>query len=110
MDLFGKSGAQLLPMLKDLEESGELVVKVTAEQAEQADQYEKTIRRLTAAKTALHKEIAMGVLPVAQQFADALLELKKKNDNVTDSAKKLRSEGSIEDWARIGRARHRHTD
>ena len=29
----------------------------------------------------------MGVLPVAQQFADALLELKKKNDNVTDSAK-----------------------
>ena len=102
MDLFGKSGAQLLPMLKDLEESGELVVKVTAEQAEQADQYEKTIRRLTAAKTALHKEIAMGVLPVAQQFADALLELKKKNDNVTDSAKKLRSEGSIEDWARSG--------
>ena len=44
----------------------------------------------------------MGVLPVAQQFADALLELKKKNDNVTDSAKKLRSEGSIEDWARSG--------
>lgn len=102
MDLFGKSGAQLLPMLKDLEESGDLVVKVTAEQAEQADQYEKTIRRLTAAKTALHKEIAMGVLPVAQQFADALLELKKKNDNVTDSAKKLRSEGSIENWARSG--------
>ena len=102
MDLFGKSGAQALPYLKDLAEQGDLVAKVTAEQAEQADQYEKTIRRLTAAKTALHKEIAMGVLPVAQQFADALLELKKKNDNVTDSAKKLRSEGSIEDWARSG--------
>ena len=102
MDLFGKSGAQALPYLKDLAEQGDLVAKVTAEQAEQADQYEKTIRRLTASKTALHKEIAMGVLPVAQQFADALLELKKKNDNVTDSAKKLRSEGSIEDWARSG--------
>ena len=102
MDLFGKSGAQLLPFLKDLSEQSELVVKVTAEQAQQADEYEKTIRRLTATKTALHKEIAMGVLPVAQQFAEALLTLKKNNDTVTESAKKLRSEGSIEDWARTG--------
>lgn len=102
MDLFGKSGAQLLPMLKDLSEEGELVVKVTADQAEQADQYEKTLKKLTAAKTALHKEIAMGVLPVAQQFVDALLELKKRSDSATEAAKKLRSEGSIEGWAREG--------
>ena len=39
--IFSKAGAQLLPFLKDLAEQQELVGKVTAEQAEMADRYEK---------------------------------------------------------------------
>ena len=62
MDLNSKSGAQLLPMLKDLEESGELVVKVTAEQANRRP-VRKTIRRLTAAKTALQKRSRWACCP-----------------------------------------------
>ena len=102
MDLFGKSGAQILPLMKDMYEQGEHVAKVTAEQAAQAEAYEKSVKTLTAAKDAWKKEVAFGVLPVAADFVQALLDLKKKNDGLTDSVKQLRADGSIEDWARTG--------
>lgn len=101
-DLFGKSGAASLPILKDLAEAGELVSKVTTEQAHQADEYERTIKALTKSKEALKKEIAFGVMPVVKAFADTMLDLQKQNNGVNDSVKKLRQEGTIEEWARDG--------
>lgn len=102
MDIFGKSGAQVLPLLKDMAEQGELVGKVTAEQAAQAENYEKAIKKLAASKEAWKKEVAFGVLPVAADFVQALLELKKKSDGLTDAAKALRKDGSITEWAQSG--------
>jgi hypothetical protein len=40
-NLLGKSGANLLPTLKDLAEAGDLQVKTTTAQAAAADEYEK---------------------------------------------------------------------
>jgi hypothetical protein len=49
LDLFGKSGAKLLPFLKDLAEEGNVNARVTAEQAAQAEKLEKAIARLQMA-------------------------------------------------------------
>ena len=57
MDIFGKSGAQLLPFLKDFSESGDLVTKTTKEQALAADDYQKNINNLTVSKNSLYKAI-----------------------------------------------------
>ena len=48
MQLLGKSGANLLPVAKDLADIGEYQVKVTREQAAIADEYEKNLVRLVA--------------------------------------------------------------
>jgi len=98
-DLFGKSGAQLIPYLKDLAESGDLVAKTTAEQAEQADQYEKNIKRLTIAKNALYKTITMEVLPSINAFLTVMIDAKSKTDGMQQAAKDLAADGSIRSWA-----------
>lgn len=69
LDLFGRNGAALLPFLKDLAEEGELVGKVTAEQAAQAEHYEKTMARLSATTGRLGKTIALELLPVLDAAA-----------------------------------------
>lgn len=60
--LLGKSGAQLLPYLKDLASTGDLVAKVTTEQAAQAEEYEKNLKRLGAAQSAVVKIISAARL------------------------------------------------
>ena len=102
MAAFGKSGAQVLPYLKDLAEQGDLVVKVTAEQAAQAETYEKALKRLEAVGQGWKKEVAFGVLPVANSFVETIITLKKEHDGLTDATKRLRADGSITAWARQG--------
>lgn len=68
LDLFGKSGAQMLPFLKDLAEEGALVGKVTAEQAAQAESLEKNIARLSAMFGSYQKQMAIAVIPVLDKF------------------------------------------
>ncbi|NJD24074.1 MAG: phage tail tape measure protein [Betaproteobacteria bacterium] len=61
--ILGKNGAQLLPFLKDLAEQSELIGKVTAEQAAQAEQYEKNIKKLEASFSRLARSAALEVTP-----------------------------------------------
>ena len=68
--IFGKAGAQLLPFLKDLAEQQELVGKVTAEQAEMADRYEKNLNRLSAQFGNASKAIAGALLPTMAQLSN----------------------------------------
>ena len=77
MDLFGRSGAQLLPFLKDLAETGELNGKITAEQAAQAEAYEKSMRRLESSLGATAKTIAMALLPSLAEAASAMERILK---------------------------------
>lgn len=98
-DLFGKSGAQLIPFMKDLAEAGDLVAKTTAAQAEQADQYEKNLQRLTIAKNALYKTISMEVLPAINAFLTVMIDAKNKTDGVQRAVKDLAADGSLRNWA-----------
>lgn len=47
-ELFGKSVKEAAPFLRDLAEAGQLNAKVTAEQAEAVDQFDKNLARLRA--------------------------------------------------------------
>lgn len=97
--LLGKSGAQLLPYLKDLAASGDLVVKVTSEQAATAEEYEKNLKRLAIAQSAVAKIISAEVLPVANVFVKTMVDMINGTEGVRGAAKDLAADGSITSWA-----------
>lgn len=78
MAIFGKSGAQLIPFLKDLAEQSTLVGKVTKEQAAAADEYEKNVKRLTASWGTLSKQMAAAVVGPAKDITDWMLKAQKE--------------------------------
>lgn len=100
--LLGKSGANLIPVMNDLAEAGDLQVKVTAEQAKMADTYEKNQKRLAAAHGQIAKIIGMELLPVQLAFGQAMLDSATANDGMKKSAQQLAQDGSIYRWARAG--------
>jgi hypothetical protein len=63
MDIFGKSGAQVLPFLRDLAEQGDLVSRMTTKQAEEADRLEKQWRKMEFAAAGLGRAIADEIVP-----------------------------------------------
>lgn len=97
--ILGKSGAALLPFLKDYVEYGDLAVKTTAEQARQADDLEKNIKRLTAAKEAWKKIVGTALVPVLDDVVKVLLKMQTETGGVNAEAKRLAGDGSIRKWA-----------
>ncbi|WP_349745240.1 hypothetical protein [Roseateles cavernae] len=61
--LFGKSVAEAAPFLKDLAEQGKLNAKVTTEQAEAAEKFNKNIFALQANLSTLAKTVTNVVVP-----------------------------------------------
>lgn len=100
--LFGKAGADLLPMLHDLAEVGELNARVTADMAAEADNYEKNLVRLDARKKAFYNTIASQMLPVMNDFLDAMLKTDGVMGKLNASAAELAKENTIAEWARKG--------
>ena len=78
MAILGKNGAALLPYLHDLAEQGSLVGKVTTEQAQAADEYEKNIKRLQAAWGGLSKQMAVAVVGPAKDITDWMVKAQKE--------------------------------
>lgn len=98
-NLLGKSGSDLLPMLTDLASAGDMQVKATAAQAEQADNLEKNQIRLQASTNAIYKKIGMELIPVFDAFTKALLDAQNANDGVRGAVDGLAKDGSIREWA-----------
>ena len=99
LEILGKSGAQLLPYLKDLAETGDLQAKVTTEQAAQAENLEKNLNRLFATKNAGFKEFSAGVLPTMDAFVKVLLEAANGSQGLREEIRKMAADGTIRDWA-----------
>ena len=99
IDAFGKSGAQMLPMLKEMYELGDQDVKVTNEQARAADDYEKGLKQLSVTKQAMMKTVVMASIPVMNDFVQTLLDAARGNDGLQKSVKGLAQDGSIRSWA-----------
>lgn len=102
VELFGKKGAELIPTMNLLGESGELVTKTTTEQAMAADAYEKNLQRLQLTKNALYKTISMELLPSVNAFIKAMIEANNETDGVRAGAKELAADGSLKTWAENG--------
>ena len=75
--LLGRAGANLAPVMNDLVEKGNLVGKVTAEQARQADEYEKKIIKLQSAIKGWFTSVALDLLPVLSKLG-GLMEVALK--------------------------------
>ena len=80
--LLGKAGANLLPVMNDVAVVGEYQAKVTAEQARQADEYEKNLIRVAAAQKAVAKVVAMEMLPVMNAFEQSILDWISGTDGI----------------------------
>jgi lambda family phage tail tape measure protein len=98
-NLLGKSGANLLPVMRDLAEVGDLQVKVTKEQAKAADDLEKNQTRLEASTNAIYRQIAMELVPTLNDLVKELLETQNRADGVKKSVNDLAQNGSIREWA-----------
>jgi len=97
--ILGKAGAQLLPFIKDYGELTEFNVKVTAKQAQQADDLEKDIKRLTAAKEAWKKIVGAELVPVLGDLVKVLLKTQTETNGTLNTTKALAKDGSIKTWA-----------
>lgn len=75
--LFGKSGAELLPFLKALEEQGGRQIILTAEQIAQADEYADKVARVTAEFTQQAQAAATQLIPTLSDAFDVVTQLAK---------------------------------
>lgn len=69
MNVFGKAGANLLPMLAELAEKGNLNGKMTSEQAKQAYEFEKALNKLKMQFEGVFKSIALDLIPVITKLS-----------------------------------------
>jgi len=100
--LFGKAGAELLPYLNDLANTGQIVAKITTEQGQAAKEYQLALRQMEAAQGAVAKTIVAEMLPAASTFVKTLADLVKGSNDVNGAVKSLASDGSIRAWAQSG--------
>ncbi|MBK8689001.1 MAG: hypothetical protein IPN24_11350 [Betaproteobacteria bacterium] len=97
--LLGKAGAEQIPVMNDLVEAQKYAIIVTEEQAAAADEYDKNLKRLGLAHSAMAKIIGMEVAPVLADFTKVLLDSATGAGGLTDNIKGLAADGSIRTWA-----------
>lgn len=97
--LFGKAGADMLPTMKLLAESGDMAAKVTDAQATAARQYTRDVMKLDAQKNELFKTLSIALLPTMSDFTNVLLSASKNTNVLNGEAKNLANDNSIGDWA-----------
>ena len=100
MDLFGKSGAQLLPLFKDMASNAQELENVFVGNTEAADEYEKAIARLALQSEQLRRVVVSEILPAINDFLTAILNLKKEGDGLQKTIADLAADGSLAKWAR----------
>ncbi len=76
-DLYGKGAQKLLPYLKDLADGTDRHATVTKEQAAQAEEAEKNIRRLQLTFEDARRELVIGITPAVIDFTNRLIEAAK---------------------------------
>jgi hypothetical protein len=102
MALFGKQGAELLPFLSDLAQTGELQARVTEEQAAQADNFTDNLVKLKSSGEGWKKELAMGMLPALNEASTATLKVMNGTGGLRDEIRKLAADGTLAEWTRAG--------
>lgn len=81
-EIFGKSGASLIPMLIELARQGETHASMTTKQAEEAHKFNVQLDEMFAKSSALKREMATGLLPALNDILTALSQTSEKSDSV----------------------------
>lgn len=97
MALFGKTGTEVNEFLSDYANKGTTAAKITAEQAEAAEHYERTMKKLSATANQYKQLIGLALLPVMSSIADEFLKLVSTTGKLDAESKKLIS-NEIADW------------
>ncbi|WP_422085404.1 phage tail tape measure protein [Variovorax sp.] len=97
--LFGKSGAELLPFLKALDEQGGRHVILTQQQIDQADEYADKQAKAQAELQQYAQALATQALPAVTAFTGALTDTIKEMLGVGKGADALKNSTAIADFA-----------
>lgn len=92
-ELFGKAGAQLIPLLDEGGEKLRALVDeyqryggITTETAQRADLFNDTLSKIQLISGSLFREIASALLPTLQKLADLFLDAKTKGEGFSGVA------------------------
>jgi lambda family phage tail tape measure protein len=99
MELFGKSGATMLPFLKDLAENQDLNIRLTAQQIEEADKASKAFSRMKAETDFVAQTLVTSAIPSMSVLASELKNVFFGTDNAVVGIQSLRSDGTLTTWA-----------
>jgi lambda family phage tail tape measure protein len=98
MALFGKTGTEINEFLSDYANKGDKAAKVTAEQAEMAEHYERSMRTLSATSNQYKMLIGSALLPVATALVDEFLKMTTSVNQLDKGSKDL-IKNTVADWA-----------
>ena len=73
VQLWGKSGAEMIPLLNDLADGSERQVTLTNDQIKAADEFSKSIARLKSDAESYKNELIAGTVPAMQEVLKQLL-------------------------------------
>lgn len=99
IELFGKSGASMIPFLKDLAENQDLNIRLTAQQIEEADNAAKALARMKAEANFVAQTIVTTSIPAMTVLAQELAKVFFGSDDAVKGIQKLRTDGTLTNWA-----------
>ncbi len=97
--LMGRSGANMLTVVKDLATAGDFQVRVTTQQALAADELQKNMVRLQLVSQSVFQAVANQLVPVFNDLLSTLLKLQAAPSGVRQSLQGLAADNSIRNWA-----------
>lgn len=101
LDIFGKSGAKLLPFLKDMAEEGTVNARVTAEQAAAAEKLEKNINRLKIAGEDARRDFVLKWIDDLVVFTEKLNDAQKAAGGLAAGLVTMASAGTRDPAGRL---------
>lgn len=78
MAIMGKSAAEMIPYMHDLADAQQLVGKATTQQAKDADDYEKNVKRLQASWGALSRQMGAAAVGPLKDITDWMVQAQKE--------------------------------
>lgn len=99
LELFGKSGATLLPFLKDLAANQDLNIRMTKAEIESAEQASKALGRMKAEHNFVAQTIVTAALPAMEELVGQLKEVVLGTHNSAEAMVRLRDDGTLKEWA-----------
>lgn len=97
--LFGRAGADLIPFLNDLAESGRTNIRLTNEQIKSIDDHQKASARLKSEIESLTQLFAVQALSSANAFTSALSDVGKEIFGVGQGVNGLASNRGVQEFA-----------